>query len=148
MTGPYNPTTAAATVFVNGNGHDVVPREPQWVSRARPVVAGSSPGAWIDGDVWLERLYAIQWLSGVDLRAGKSRPETWFAVPTAQDLKRETKVTAYVQDHIADWQASGLVPDMRIEPGVEMPFRRSRVGIGQSVRNDCKANSVTQHQRA
>jgi hypothetical protein len=96
---------------------DIIPREPRWVRNSEPVMVGAAPGAWIGGDIWLERLYCIQWMNGADLLAGKTRPETWFAAPDAEDLEREAKVTAYVQDHLHDWQARGLVPDMRIEPG-------------------------------
>lgn len=68
-------------------------------------------------DIWQERLYAIQWMDGEDLAAGKGRPRTWFAAPTAEDLAREEEVADYVERHLADWQAQGIVPDMAIEPG-------------------------------
>lgn len=68
-------------------------------------------------DIWQERLYAILWLSGADLKKGKANPKSWFAAPTAEDLAREEKVAAYVERHLAEWQAAGFVPDMEIEPG-------------------------------
>ena len=55
--------------------HDIAPRQPNWVPNASPVVAGASNGVWEGGDIWLERLYAIHWVSGVDLRNGEARPE-------------------------------------------------------------------------
>ncbi len=97
--------------------HDVAPREPVWEVEAAPVLAGSAPGAWCGGDVFLERLFCIQWMDAGDLREGKTRPATWFATPDAEDLAREARLRALVEDSIADWQAAGLVPDMRIEPG-------------------------------
>lgn len=68
-------------------------------------------------DIFQERLYAIQWMSGEDLRAGKANPRTWFAAPTAADLDREEEIAAIVEANLADWQEKGFVPDMRIEPG-------------------------------
>lgn len=69
------------------------------------------------GDIFQERLYAIQWMNGEDLRAGKAQPRTWFAAPTAADLEREEEIAAIVEANLADWQEKGFVPDMRIEPG-------------------------------
>jgi putative DNA methylase len=68
-------------------------------------------------DIWKERLYAILWLSGADLKKGKGNPKSWFAAPTEEDLAREEKVAAYVERHLAEWQAAGFVPDMEIETG-------------------------------
>src|SRR5271166_1959848 len=96
---------------------DVAPVEPEWDEAAAPVLAGSRPGAWRGGDILLERLFCIQWMDGEDLRHGKTRPTIWFAAPETEDLEREARLRALVEDSIADWQASGLVPDMRIEPG-------------------------------
>jgi len=64
-------------------------------------------------DIFNERLYAVQWIKD----DGTSRPETVFRSVTADDEARETKVTAYVQKHLAEWQSNGWVPNMRIEPG-------------------------------
>ena len=68
-------------------------------------------------DIWQERLYAILWMNGVDLKEGKAKPESWFAAPTPEDLAREDEVAQYVERHLAQWQADGFVPDMEIEPG-------------------------------
>lgn len=66
-----------------------------------------------DDDIFNERLYAIQWIKD----DGSSRPDTEFRSVTPDDEAREAKVTRYVQKHLADWQAKGWVPDMRIEVG-------------------------------
>jgi adenine-specific DNA methylase len=68
-------------------------------------------------DIYQERLYAIQWMAGDDLKAGKSRVRTWFAAPSEADMQREARVEALVREQLADWQVRGLVPDMAIEPG-------------------------------
>lgn len=68
-----------------------------------------------DDDIFNERLYAVQWTKD----DGSSRPETEFRSVSAEDVVREAKVTQYVQQHLADWQAKGWVPDMRIEKGDE-----------------------------
>ncbi|MDA9542282.1 DNA methylase [Bradyrhizobium sp. CCBAU 21362] len=66
-------------------------------------------------DVFGERLYCIQWMRKETL--DRSRPETFFRAPDADDLRREKRVFEYVRDHLADWQSAGFVPDMVIEPG-------------------------------
>jgi adenine-specific DNA methylase len=68
-------------------------------------------------DIFQERLYAIQWITQATLNA--ARQETFFAAPTADDLKREQRVEEIVAENLALWQAEGLVPDMAIEPGDE-----------------------------
>ena len=98
---------------------DVAPRESRWVPDAPPVLAGTPRGAWVGGDIWLDRLYCIQWMDGADLKAKKGRIRTFFAAPTQEDLRRESKVRDLVGEHLADWQAAGFVPDMPIEMGVE-----------------------------
>ena len=98
---------------------DVAPREPEWQADASSVLPGGPPGAWVGGDIWLERLYCIQWIDGEDLKAGKRRPRTKFSAPDAEDLVREAKVRTLVKASLAAWQSSGFVPDMPIESGVE-----------------------------
>jgi putative DNA methylase len=98
---------------------DVAPVEPEWDEVAAPMLARTTPGAWSGGDILLERLLCIQGMDGEDLRQGKTRPTIWFAAPETEDLDREARLRALVEDSIVDWQASGLVPDMRIEPGEE-----------------------------
>ena len=70
-----------------------------------------------DADILLERLYCVQWIEAATL--GSSRPATFFAAPTAEDVKRDQVVREYVEDRLADWQARGIVPDMKIESGAE-----------------------------
>lgn len=69
-----------------------------------------------DDDIFNERLYAIQWIK--DLPEGQTgRAATEFRTVTTEDLEREAQVTRYVQDHLAEWQDKGWVPEVRIEPG-------------------------------
>lgn len=69
-----------------------------------------------EGDVFSERLYAVQWIK--DIPAGEStRTPSEFRTVTDKDIEREKIAVAYVQKHLADWQAKGWVPDTRIEPG-------------------------------
>lgn len=67
-------------------------------------------------DIFQERLYAIQWMR--PKREGKKFDYQFRAV-TAADLERECKVEETVAVNLADWQAKGWIPDMRIEPGDE-----------------------------
>lgn len=71
------------------------------------------------GDIWEERLYAIQWICGKDLAAGVKNPRTWFAAPTDEDFKREKLVHDIVKKSIEEWRDKGFLPDMGIEWGVE-----------------------------
>ena len=98
---------------------DVSPREPEWVAEATPVIPGSALGAWVGGDIWLERLYAVQWLDAQDLKMGKARPKTFFAACDSDDLDRELNALRFLKNNIAEWQMSGSIPDMPIEAGVE-----------------------------
>jgi len=69
-------------------------------------------------DIFQERLYAIQWIQ--DLAEDESgRALTEFRTVTPADLQREAQVTRYVQEHLAEWQDKGWVPDTRIESGDE-----------------------------
>jgi putative DNA methylase len=66
-------------------------------------------------DLYNERLYAVLWVKD----DGSPRPETEFRAVTDADLKRERTVSDYVSARLAEWQANGWVPDMRIESGDE-----------------------------
>ncbi|KOX56112.1 DNA methylase [Streptomyces purpurogeneiscleroticus] len=68
-------------------------------------------------DVIRERLYCIQWMTRDTLHS--SRPATFFAAPTAEDMEREDRVANIVRKNLAEWQADGLVSDMEIETGKE-----------------------------
>lgn len=68
-------------------------------------------------DVFQERLYAIHWLDGLDLKKGKSNPKTWFAAPEKSDFEREEKVKNLLSDRFDVWREQGFIPDMEIEDG-------------------------------
>ena len=65
-------------------------------------------------DVLQERLYCIQWMRP---KPGTKQFEYDFRTVTEADLERERIVERYVAEHLADWQANGWVPEMRIEVG-------------------------------
>ena len=67
-------------------------------------------------DILQERLYCVQWIRETE-EAG--RAESQFRAVTEADLERERRVTEYVRAHLADWEAAGLLPDMKIEAGQE-----------------------------
>ena len=67
------------------------------------------------GDIFQERLYAIQWITRETVH--QPRQEIFFAAVSGADLERELKVKRIVNDNLELWQAEGLVPDMEIEPG-------------------------------
>ena len=65
-------------------------------------------------DIFQERVYVIHWMRP------KNRGKTFdyeFRSVTSDDLERERIVEAFIDEHLADWQAKGWVPDMRIEVG-------------------------------
>ncbi len=65
------------------------------------------------GDVFAERLYAIQWTKEVE----DHRALTEFRSVSEDDLMRERLVEEYVARHIEEWRDAGWIPDFRIEPG-------------------------------
>ncbi len=65
-------------------------------------------------DLLQERLYCIQWMR--PRRRGRGE-EYEFRPVNEDDLRRERIVQDYVAQHLAEWQAQGWVPDMRIEVG-------------------------------
>lgn len=65
-------------------------------------------------DIFQERLYAIHWMR--PKKSGKTFDYEFRSV-TADDLERERIVDDFINEHIAEWQTKGWVPDMRIEPG-------------------------------
>jgi putative DNA methylase len=68
------------------------------------------------GDVFQERLYAIQWMRP---REDSRAYDYEFRAVCEADLQREACVEAYVARHIQQWQRDGIIPDMRIEPGLK-----------------------------
>lgn len=74
------------------------------------------------GDLYQERLYAIQWVRAKQ----ENEPErSEFRAVTNDDLAREKKVSAFLTQNLAEWQEKGYIPDMRIEPGfnTDQPIR-------------------------
>ncbi len=73
-------------------------------------------------DIFQERLYCVQWMR--PKKEGKGYDYEFRAV-TPEDLKRERIVENFIGEYLADWQAKGWVPDMRIEPGynTDQPIR-------------------------
>lgn len=73
-------------------------------------------------DIFQERLYAIHWMRP---RPGKKTFDYEFRTVTEEDLKREQVVVEFVGKNLAQWQAKGWLPDMRIEPGynTDQPIR-------------------------
>lgn len=65
-------------------------------------------------DIFQERLYAVQWIRPVENRRND---EYEFRAVTTDDVEREQIVEEIVNANLANWQAKGWVPDMRIEPG-------------------------------
>ncbi len=65
-------------------------------------------------DLMQERLYCVQWFRRK--KSGKGE-EYEFRSVTKADLHREQVVQSYIHEHLANWQAEGWVPDMRIEVG-------------------------------
>jgi putative DNA methylase len=67
-----------------------------------------------DDDIFQERTYCVQWKRRREHGRGD---EYEFRAVTAADHARERIVEEFVAEHLAEWQANGWVPDMRIEPG-------------------------------
>ena len=65
-------------------------------------------------DIFQERLYAIHWMRPKESRKSF---EYEFRSVTIDDLNRECIVDEFIASNLADWQAKGWLPDMRIEPG-------------------------------
>jgi adenine-specific DNA methylase len=69
------------------------------------------------GDIFQERLYAIQWIK--EQTINKSRQEFFYASVTTEDLRREQEVESFIANNLRPWQDEGLIPDMEIERGEE-----------------------------
>ncbi len=72
--------------------------------------------------------HACQSIRNRDLRIAAisdSIPETWYAAPDAEDLRREEEVLKILSSKFTDWQSKGHLPSMPIEPGdkTEEPIR-------------------------
>ena len=65
-------------------------------------------------DILQERLYCIQWMR----RKPKGNSYDYeFRAVTPEDLQRERVVGDFMECHLAEWQAKGWIPDLRIEVG-------------------------------
>ncbi len=75
-----------------------------------------------EDDIFQERLYCVEWMRPKQKGKGE---EYEFRTVTADDVERERIIEAYIGDHLAEWQAEGWLPDMRIEPGynTDQPIR-------------------------
>jgi len=62
-------------------------------------------------DKFQERVYAIQWSRSDDPH------DIFYTAFRDEDAVRDEGLTTYVRLHLAGWQADGLVPSMRIQPG-------------------------------
>jgi putative DNA methylase len=73
-------------------------------------------------DIFQERLYCVQWMRP---RKESKGYDYEFRAVTPEDLERERIVENFIGEYLADWQAKGGVPDMRIEPGynTDQPIR-------------------------
>lgn len=67
------------------------------------------------GDIFAERLYAVQWLKD----DGSARPLTEFRSVTQEDIERERAVESYVSANLLEWQREGYISDAVIETGSE-----------------------------
>lgn len=76
----------------------------------------------VEGDIFQERLYAVQWSR--PKRKGKGYHLEFRSV-TEADLQREQKIAGIVERSLSDWQLKGWIPDMRIESGynTDQPMR-------------------------
>lgn len=73
-------------------------------------------------DVWQERLFCVQWTTGPFLHwlgnlFDQPVNNTMFMSVSDEDLERERHVERIVVSKLEDWQSSGFIPDMIIEPG-------------------------------
>ncbi|MBC8505283.1 MAG: DUF1156 domain-containing protein, partial [Chloroflexi bacterium] len=66
-------------------------------------------------DVFQERLYGIHWITAETVDS--SRQETFFTSVRDEDLAREKLVEKIVEENLAQWQETGLIPEMEIEHG-------------------------------
>ena len=76
------------------------------------------------GDLLQERLYCIQWMRR---KPNSKQFEYDFRTVTEVDLEREQIVERYVAEHLAEWQANGWVPNMRIEVGGPPRYENRRL---------------------
>jgi putative DNA methylase len=73
-------------------------------------------------DIFQERLYCVQWMK--QKKKGKMFDYEFRSV-TEDDLARERVVEDFLEEHFAQWQENGWIPDMKIESGynTDQPIR-------------------------
>lgn len=100
-----------------------VDRDGHWLPPAQRIVTGIEQVRGRDGlrmwenddvvprpgDALQERLYCIRWVDADGNR--------YYQAPTEADMHREGRVLALLHERFAEWQAKGLIPSRRIEPG-------------------------------
>ncbi len=72
-----------------------------------------------ENDIFGERLYCVRWVDAWVDHDGKMRTERHYRAPTATDLAREGQVLDLLLERFAGWQAQGVLPSRKIEPGTE-----------------------------
>jgi putative DNA methylase len=65
-------------------------------------------------DIFQERLYAVHWMRP---KAKGKKFYYEFRSVTDDDVRRERIVEEFIGKNLVEWQQTGWVPDMRIEPG-------------------------------
>ena len=66
-------------------------------------------------DIFQERLYAIQWMQ--EERNKRNRYKYEFRSVSLDDLEKESVIEQLVKKNLLVWQDSGVIPNMKIEPG-------------------------------
>lgn len=85
-----------------------------------------------EGDIYQERLYAVKYVNvhkkGKTIEGLRKKPgpvtdatfgDSYYREPNAQDLMREQKVVAYLQNHFNEWQEKGYIPSAEVYEGAE-----------------------------
>lgn len=75
---------------------------------------GKSNFTPLESDIFQDRLYAVQWQ-----RKSKTGKRIYyeFRSTTERDMENERRIVEFVGKNLSNWQASGWIPDSKIEPG-------------------------------
>jgi adenine-specific DNA methylase len=68
-------------------------------------------------DVFQERLYCIRWVEHRIGEDGRVEDIYHFQGPTTSDFEREETTLSLLRNRFGRWQAKGVIPSRRIEPG-------------------------------
>src|ERR1039458_9493260 len=76
-------------------------------------------------DVFQERLYCIRWVKTWTDDDGKEQTERYYRAPDRRDIESEALVLRLLRERFPEWQAQGIIPSRRIEPGynTDQPLR-------------------------